>query len=89
MQIRIDPEQVNLTGSDLLSLSRRVRTAREEVERVRRRLGEAQMRLAATQDSIQAIAEAIGFEDASYFSRIFSKYIGMTPSEYRKSRTEA
>lgn len=38
MQIRIDPEQVNLTGSDLLSLSRRVRTAREEVERVRRRL---------------------------------------------------
>ena len=56
---------------------------------LRRRLGEAQMRLAATQDSIQAIAEAIGFEDASYFSRIFSKYIGMTPSEYRKNRTEA
>ena len=56
---------------------------------LRRRLGEAQMRLATTQDSIQAIAEAIGFEDASYFSRIFSKYIGMTPSEYRKKRTEA
>ena len=56
---------------------------------LRRRLGEAQMRLATTQDSIQAIAEAIGFEDASYFSRIFSKYIGMTPSEYRKNRTEA
>lgn len=55
---------------------------------LRRRLGEAQMRLAATQDSIQTIAEAIGFEDASYFSRIFSKYIGMTPSEYRKNRSE-
>lgn len=54
---------------------------------LRRRLGEAQIRLATTQDSIQTIAEESGFEDSSYFSRIFSKYIGMTPSEYRKHRT--
>ena len=38
MQIRIDPKQVNLVSSDLLSLSRRIRTAREEVEQIRRRL---------------------------------------------------
>ena len=56
---------------------------------LRRRLGEAQIRLASSQDPIQAIAEETGFEDASYFSRIFSKYIGLTPTEYRKYRTDA
>lgn len=53
---------------------------------LRRRIGEAQIRLVQTQDSVQTIAEAVGFEDASYFSRIFSKYIGLTPTEYRKYR---
>ena len=54
---------------------------------LRRRLGEAQIRLAMTQDSIQTIAEESGFADASYFSRIFFKHIGLTPTEYRKYRT--
>jgi AraC-like DNA-binding protein/mannose-6-phosphate isomerase-like protein (cupin superfamily) len=56
---------------------------------LRRRIGEAQMRLVHSQDTIQTISESVGFEDASYFSRIFSKYIGMTPSEYRKYRLGA
>lgn len=55
---------------------------------LRRRLGEAQIRLATTQDPIQMISEESGFEDSSYFSRIFSKYIGLTPTEYRKYRTK-
>ena len=54
---------------------------------LRRRLGEAQIRLAITQDSIQTIAEESGFADASYFSRIFFKHVGLTPTEYRKYRT--
>ena len=54
---------------------------------LRRRIGEAQMRLVNSLDSVQTIAEAVGFEDASYFSRIFSKYIGLTPTEYRRFRT--
>lgn len=54
---------------------------------LRRRIGEAQIRLINSQDSVQVISEAVGFEDASYFSRIFSKYIGLTPTEYRKYRT--
>ena len=53
---------------------------------LRRRLGEAQMRLVNAQDSVQTISEAVGFADASYFSRIFSKYVGLTPTEYRKFR---
>ena len=54
---------------------------------LRRRIGEAQMRLVNSLDSVQTISEAVGFEDASYFSRIFSKYVGLTPTEYRKFRT--
>lgn len=56
---------------------------------LRRRLGEAQIRLAMTQDSVQTIAEESGFEDASYFSRIFAKHVGLTPTEYRKYRTSS
>ena len=44
------------------------------------------MRLVNAQDSVQPISEAVGFADASYFSRIFSKYVGLTPTEYRKFR---
>ena len=32
---------------------------------------------------ISELAEAIGFGDASYFSRIFKKKVGFTPSEYK------
>ena len=34
------------------------------------------------QHSIADIAEATGFESMSYFSRVFSKHIGITPSKY-------
>ena len=51
---------------------------------LRRRIGEAQTRLYGTADSIQAIAAAVGFEDPAYFSRLFSKFVGMPPSEYRE-----
>lgn len=55
---------------------------------LRRRIGEAQIRLANTKDTVQTISEAVGFEDTSYFSRIFSKYTGFTPTEYRKYRIQ-
>lgn len=51
---------------------------------LRRRIGEAQTRLYSTRDSVQQIAASVGFEDAGYFSRLFTKYIGLPPVEYRK-----
>jgi two-component system response regulator YesN len=33
--------------------------------------------------SIKEISSAIGYSDPNYFSRIFKKIIGQTPSEYR------
>ncbi len=37
-----------------------------------------------TDKSITQIAQQVGFDDSNYFSRIFKKYIGISPREYRK-----
>ena len=54
---------------------------------LRRRIGEAQDRLSCSSDSITQIAREVGFEDSAYFSRIFTKYVGMSPKFYREYRT--
>lgn len=43
----------------------------------------AQQYLRMTSMPIQSIAKTVGFTDALYFSRIFKKYIGKSPIEYR------
>lgn len=40
-------------------------------------------RLSATEESVGAIAEALGFCDPFYLSRFFSERVGMSPSAYR------
>lgn len=37
-----------------------------------------------TDYNISEIANAVGYENSLYFSRLFRKYTGMSPSEYRK-----
>jgi AraC-like DNA-binding protein len=50
---------------------------------VNRRIDEAKRLLAASDRPIQAVAEACGFGDAFYFSRVFRKVVGASPSAYR------
>ena len=44
---------------------------------------EAARLLAFTDKSLIAISDYLGFSSQSHFTRVFKKYIGMTPSEYR------
>lgn len=48
------------------------------------RLEEAKQQLEATQLPVEAIAGECGYEDAGYFSRLFTRRVGMTPSNYRR-----
>lgn len=47
------------------------------------RIEESKRLLANTDFSIIDIAIAIGFEDQSYFSKVFKKYTGLTPKQFR------
>lgn len=47
------------------------------------RLKEAKRRLRTSNETIDQIAEATGFSSNSYFSAVFKKHEGVTPSEYR------
>lgn len=46
------------------------------------RLNRAKEKLIATQDSIADIAFSVGFENASYFDRVFKRAYGITPKQF-------
>ncbi|WP_209783378.1 MULTISPECIES: AraC family transcriptional regulator [Bacillus amyloliquefaciens group] len=48
------------------------------------RMTEAKRLLSATNDKMGAIADAIGMEDPTYFSKLFKQIEGISPLEYRK-----
>lgn len=54
---------------------------------IQSRIKHAQNLLETTDQTIQAIACAVGYQDEKYFSRIFKKFTGMSPSEFRRSGT--
>lgn len=47
------------------------------------RLEEAKQMLETTDDAIEAIAGEVGYEDASFFGRLFRRKTGLTPKQYR------
>jgi two-component system response regulator YesN len=52
------------------------------------RLERAEQLLHDTDWRISRIAEHVGFESFSYFSKRFREAMGMTPSEYRRHERE-
>lgn len=51
------------------------------------RLRQAAIQLSSTEDKVSEIAERCGFQDMSYFTKSFREAEGVTPSEFRKSRS--
>jgi transcriptional regulator GlxA family with amidase domain len=48
------------------------------------RLEEAKQMLEISAQPVEAIANEVGYEDASFFSRLFKRKVGTTPQAYRK-----
>lgn len=48
------------------------------------RIEEAKQMLEATDQPVEAIAEALGYEDASFFVRLFRRDVRLTPAQYRR-----
>lgn len=51
-----------------------------------RRVQRAEELLAEKELSVSAVAERVGYTDVGYFTKVFKKYVGRTPSAYRKNR---
>lgn len=78
---------VQMSGLSERSFKRRFRQATgmaplEYVHTIR--LEEAKQWLESSDSSIEAIVDAIGYEDASFFSRLFRRKVGLTPAQYRR-----
>ncbi len=52
---------------------------------LRCKIGEAQTLLISTDHSITEIARMVGFDAQSHFNQRFSKYVGISPSKFRKN----
>ncbi|MEQ8972003.1 MAG: DNA-binding response regulator [Coleofasciculus sp. C1-SOL-03] len=52
---------------------------------IKRRIAEARRLLLATSQSVQTIAEAVGYLDTGYFIRQFRQHNGMTPHVWRQA----
>lgn len=48
------------------------------------RLEEAKQCLETSDLSIEAVAEAVGYEDPGFFGRLFKRKVGITPAQYRR-----
>ena len=52
------------------------------------RINEALRLLNTTNMSVSEVSLAVGYQDFSYFSKLFSKHIGCSPRAYRKQNTD-
>jgi AraC family transcriptional activator of pobA len=79
-------EQLNVTPNHLTAICQRVvgHPARDLI--LARVMAEAQRLLHHSADSIAQLALALGYDDASYFSRAFKKHVGLTPEVFRRQR---
>ncbi|UOQ68679.1 helix-turn-helix transcriptional regulator [Hymenobacter volaticus] len=84
--VRYYADRLALTANHLNALCRRIvnQTASDLIHE--RLITEAQRLLAHSSQSVSQIADQLGFEDASYFTRYFKKYVGQTPEPFRQQQ---
>ena len=48
------------------------------------RIEESKQALETTDVSIETVAQEVGYEDASFFRRLFRREVGVSPGQYRR-----
>lgn len=77
-------ERLNISAGYLTDLLKQ-ESGKTAVEHIHIYLiAEAKNKLIAKEQSVSEIAYALGFENLSYFSRLFKKEVGMSPNVYKK-----
>ncbi|UKS27311.1 AraC family transcriptional regulator [Paenibacillus sp. HWE-109] len=72
-------------SSSYLSTYFKAKTGKNIVDYINEtRIAKATVLLADNQMKIQAVSKAVGYQNMASFNRMFKKYTGITPSEYRK-----
>jgi transcriptional regulator GlxA family with amidase domain len=80
-------EMVTLSGLPERSFKRRFvkATGLSPMEYIHTlRLEEAKHMLETTEQPVEAVANEVGYEDSSFFGRLFRRQVGLTPAQYRK-----
>jgi len=78
-------QEININPSYLSDLFKK-ETGSTLTEHInRRRIDRACRLLKETALQVQTVAQYCGIQDVNYFSKVFKKYTGKTPSEYRKN----
>ena len=54
----------------------------------RYRIFHAKERLLATDENVGKIGYQVGFSDVAYFSRVFRRHTGLSPSKFRRKKSE-
>ncbi|MGN0633726.1 MAG: helix-turn-helix domain-containing protein [Oscillospiraceae bacterium] len=76
-------EVTELSKQQLCRLFKRYLNSRPMEYVAKRRIQAAKELLSSSDMSVEEIAEAVGFCSGSYFSKLFSRYEGMTPTQFR------
>ena len=78
---------LQISMAKLYSISRRTYGTgiAEYIRRIR--MDTAQKMLAKSDERIGEVAEKCGFYDYNYFTKVFKRYVGLTPRDYRKKYT--
>lgn len=80
-------EMTRISGLSERSFKRRFQqaTGMKPIEYVQTlRVEEAKQWLETGDSPVEVVAEAVGYEDASFFNRLFRRKVGLTPAQYRK-----
>lgn len=82
------PSIIDMAAQENVSSRTLIRHLREEGTTYQQLLDTVREELACwlllqTDSSVEAIAERLGYEDTSNFSRTFRRWVGVTPSEFR------